>query len=67
MQNMKNNLREERLKAFAEMYEKNVETSPTRKVLAFHAAMRAAGLKEQERNIAKVHYADGTIGTLLSQ
>ena len=64
---MKNNLSEERLKTFAETYERNVETSPTRTILAFHAAMRAARLVERERKIAQVHYADGTIGTLLTQ
>lgn len=64
---MKANLSEERLKTFAETYERNVETSPTRDLLAFHAAMRSAQLLERERKIAKTLYADGTIKTLLTQ
>lgn len=64
---MKENRSEERLKTFAEMYERNVETSPTHALLAFHAAMRSARLVERERRIAKTLYADGTIKTLLTQ
>lgn len=64
---MKENRSEERLKTFAEMYEKNIEVSPTRDLLAFHAAMRSARLVERERRIAKTLYADGTIKTLLTQ
>ncbi len=64
---MKVNLSEERLKTFAETYEKNVETSPTHSLLAFHAAMRSSRLIERERKIAKTLYADGTIKTLLTQ
>jgi hypothetical protein len=64
---MKINLSEERLKTFAEMYERNVETSPTHAVLAFHTAMRSAQLVERERTIAKTLFADGTIKTLLTR
>jgi hypothetical protein len=64
---MKNNRTEERLKTFAEIYERNLETSPTRSTLAFYAAMRTAGLGEREREVAKIHYDDGTIDTLLTQ
>jgi len=64
---MEENRSEKRLKAFAELYEKNIEISPTRGLLAFHAAMRSAGLVERERLIAKTLYADGTIKTLLTQ
>jgi hypothetical protein len=63
---MKENRSEKRLKTFAEMYERNVEASPTRDLLAFHAAMRSAGLVEGERQVAQTLYADGTIRTLLT-
>jgi hypothetical protein len=64
---MKVNLSEERLKTFAEMYERNLETAPTRTNLAFAVAMRTARLLERERKIAKTLYADGTINTLLTR
>ncbi|MGI8811887.1 MAG: hypothetical protein ACR2IH_05090 [Pyrinomonadaceae bacterium] len=57
----------ERLKNFAEIYERNIETAPTHAVLAFHAALRMAGLAENERKIAKTLFADGTIATLLTR
>jgi len=64
---MKTDRSAERLKNFAEIYERNIETAPTRSVLAFHTALRMARLVESERQIAKTLFADGTIATLLTR
>lgn len=64
---MKTDRSSERLRNFAEIYERNIESAPTRAVLAFHAAIRMAGLAENEKKIAKTLFADGTIATLLTR